>query len=76
MSRPIFLGLAFVLLLAAYPLTVLGGMRDGDALLWAGLAALAVGGLIPPLLHFAARDAEGETEDGDGARDRPDHEGR
>lgn len=58
MSRAIVLGLSMLLLLAAFPLVSIGTMRDNEALWWTGLAALFVGGLIPPLRRLLLKGRE------------------
>jgi hypothetical protein len=74
MSRNALLGLSFVLLLIVYPLTALGTDGMSPVLWWAGIAALAVGGLIPPVLHFVdPSKSKGKDEE---KQDRPDREER
>jgi hypothetical protein len=60
------LGLAFVLLLAAFPLISFGTTGANDALWWIGLGSLAVGALIPPVARYVVPDDEDESDDADG----------
>lgn len=61
-----YLTLSFCLFLIALPLISIGATSGPPFLLWAGLAALCVGGLIPPVQrllsitrHKSAADADG-----------------
>ncbi len=62
MSKNTLLIIAFVLLLIPYPLISFGTVGDVDALWWLGLAALVVGGLIPPVTRYLFDE---DDEDGD-----------
>lgn len=66
MSRGLILGTSMLLMLASFPLVSIGTMRTSDALWWAGLLALGVGGLIPPLrrLFLKGREAIRATRAG------------
>lgn len=55
MSNLAALTLSLVLLLVAFPLISLGTWNDNPALWWAGLLALAAGGLLLPLRRFIGR---------------------
>lgn len=44
--------LAFILLLAALPLTSLGTTNNQPVLWWLGLGLLLVGGLVPPATRY------------------------
>lgn len=48
-NRLAYLGLALILLLAAFPLISIGTTSGPAFLWWTGLLALTAGGLIPPL---------------------------
>lgn len=48
-NRLVYLSTSFVLLLVAFPLISIGTTRGPSMLWWAGLLALSIGGLIPPL---------------------------
>jgi hypothetical protein len=65
MRKTPVLGLAFVLLLAAFPLISAGTTGERDALWWAGLALLAAGALIPPVTRFAMPDDDDGDDDGE-----------
>jgi len=62
MNKNTLLIIAFVLLLIPYPLISFGTVGDVDALWWLGLAALVVGGLIPPITRYLF---DKDDEDGD-----------
>lgn len=49
MSRLAALSISLVLLLAAFPLISVGTTTGPPLLWWLGLAALGLGGLIPPV---------------------------
>lgn len=49
MNRAVTLGLSLVFLLAAFPLISIGTTSGPPFLWWAGLAALTIGGILPPL---------------------------
>lgn len=55
MTRLATLSISLVLLLAAFPLISHGATSGPPALWWLGLAALAIGGLLPPLRRFTIR---------------------
>jgi|GEM_PF-1493178 len=61
MNKNTLLIIAFVLLLLPYPLISFGTVGDVDALWWLGLAALVVGGLIPPVTRYLFDEDEGES---------------
>ncbi len=63
MSKLWVLGLAFLLLLAAFPLISFGTTEDNDTLWWIGLALLVVGGLVPPVARYAFPDEEEGDEE-------------
>lgn len=48
-NRIVYLSVSFVLLLSSFPLISLGTTGGPDFLWWAGLAALLVGAMIPPV---------------------------
>ncbi|WP_409329490.1 hypothetical protein [Trujillonella humicola] len=52
MNPTVALGVALVLMLAALPLLVVGANADIVALSVAGIAAVVVGGAIPPALRW------------------------
>lgn len=52
MSRLAALSISLLLLLAAFPLISIGTTSGPPILWWFGLAALGLGGLIPPLRRF------------------------
>ena len=45
---------SFILLLIALPLVSIGSTAGPRALLWIGLIALALGGMVPPLQRLLA----------------------
>ncbi|QYX56437.1 hypothetical protein K1T73_15490 [Roseovarius sp. SCSIO 43702] len=49
MNRLLTLSISLVLLLIAFPLISIGTTSGPPVLWWAGLAALVVGGVLPPL---------------------------
>lgn len=55
MSRVAALSISLALLLAAFPLISIGATTGPAAVWWLGLAALALGGLIPPVRRFVVR---------------------
>jgi hypothetical protein len=55
MSRLAALSISLVLLLAAFPLISIGTTTGPPVLWWFGLAALGLGGSIPPVRRFLAR---------------------
>lgn len=55
MSRLAALSVSLVLLLAAFPLISIGTTSGPPLLWWLGLAALGIGGLIPPVRRFVVR---------------------
>lgn len=55
MNRLAALSLSLVLLLAAFPLISIGTASGPPLLWWLGLAALGIGGLIPPVRRFVVR---------------------
>jgi hypothetical protein len=63
MSRTALLSLSFILLLLVYPLTALGTDGISPVLWWLGIAALLIGGLIPPVLHFVGNGKKGKGEE-------------
>lgn len=52
MSRLAALSLSMLLLLAAFPLISIGTTGGPQWLWWLGLAALGLGGIIPPARRF------------------------
>lgn len=50
------LTLSLLLLLSSFPLVALGTGDGPVALWWVGLAAIAVGGALPPLSRFVVDD--------------------
>ena len=50
------LSISLVLLLIAFPLISMGTTTGPDVLWWLGLAALALGGVLPPLRRFTSRN--------------------
>ncbi|WP_102124631.1 hypothetical protein [Deinococcus planocerae] len=63
MNRTTILLLALLLLLLAYPAASLGTEGGTPWLTGAALALLALGGVIPPLLRFTARDDQDEQKE-------------
>jgi hypothetical protein len=64
MSTLLALGIALALSLLAFPLVSAAFTQDTEALWWAGLALLVIGGLIPPATRFAfADDGNGDADD-------------
>lgn len=53
--------LAFLLMLAAFVLITMGFAWSTEPLWWAGLAALALGGLIPAVRRFIPKHGENES---------------
>ncbi|WP_141733172.1 hypothetical protein [Oligoflexus tunisiensis] len=51
-SRLAYLSVSFILFLIALPLISIGTTSGPRFLLWIGLAALGVGGLIPPIARL------------------------
>jgi len=51
--------LAFVLLLAAFPITSLGTTAANDLVWWIGLISLVAGGLVPVVTRYM--DHSGDT---------------
>jgi hypothetical protein len=64
-NRLAYLGTSLVLLLVASPLISIGTTSGPRVLWWTGLAALCVGGLIPPVqrLFFAPKPSPAPTVD-------------
>ena len=65
--------ISFVLMLIAFPLVSIGMTNDQPVLWWAGLAALTLGALIPPVLRFVPEPEKKEqrhppTDLGDSGR--------
>lgn len=58
MSNQATLTLSLLLMLAAFPLISIGSFHGPDALWWTGLAALAIGGALPPVRRFVAARRE------------------
>lgn len=63
MSTTALQTLAFLLLLAALPLTSLGTENDLPVVWWLGLVSLLLGGLIPPAVRFGLGEADDEQEE-------------
>lgn len=61
MSKQTALGIALILLLAAYPLISIGATQGIPALWWIGVAAVIIGGLIAPISRFVF-DGGGEEQ--------------
>jgi hypothetical protein len=76
MSKLLVLGIAFLLLLAAFPLISFGTTGDNDTLWWIGLGVLVVGGLVPPVARYVLPDdeASGGEEDEEESGRRADNE--
>jgi hypothetical protein len=55
-KRLVYLSTSFVLLLAAFPLISIGTTSGPAVLWWFGLAALGIGGLIPPAQRLSIRN--------------------
>lgn len=49
------LSLSMILMLAAFPLISIGTVQGPQWLWWLGLAALCIGGAIPPVKRFLVR---------------------
>lgn len=62
MSRQILLSIALLLMLAAFPLISFGTSRNRPALWWSGLAALGIGGLIPPVSRYVFQEGNNNDE--------------
>jgi hypothetical protein len=73
MSKLWVLGIAFALLLAAFPLISFGTTGDNDTLWWIGLGTLVLGALIAPVSRYVLPD----EEDGDDPEesDEVEHDG-
>lgn len=54
-NRLAALTVSLLLMLAAFPLISIGTTKGPPMLWWLGLAALGVGGLIPPVRRFLVR---------------------
>jgi hypothetical protein len=65
MSKLWVLGIAFLLLLAAFPLISFGTTGDNETLWWIGLALLVVGSLVAPVTRYVFPDEDEEKEEGD-----------
>jgi hypothetical protein len=74
MSRSWVLGIAFLLLLAAFPLISLGTTRENDVLWLAGLAMIVLGMLVPPVARYAV--PEEDDDKGSAGGDVDDEEER
>lgn len=66
MSKTAALGIAFVLLLVAFPLISIGTWQGIAALWWLGLALLLIGGLLPPISRYAFGDDDEEGHEAEG----------
>lgn len=55
MNRLTALSLSMILMLAAFPLISIGTAQGPQWLWWFGLAALGLGGVIPPARRFLVR---------------------
>jgi hypothetical protein len=75
MSRTALMWVSFILLLIVYPLTALGTDGISPVLWWVGLAALLLGGLIPPVLHFVGPGTEGNGEESQKGGQQPEADG-
>jgi hypothetical protein len=69
MNTTLILAVAFVLFLVALPLISFGAMEEMEALWWAGLALLAVAGILPPVTRFIGADDDDKGADDDKADD-------
>lgn len=73
MSRFAARNVSLLLMLAAFPLISLGTTGDQSVVWWLGLASLAVGALIPPVMRYLPEKREEEphkraTDLGDSSR--------
>ena len=62
MSRFAARNLSLLLMLAAFPLISVGTTGGRPALWWLGLASLAAGALIPPVMRFLPQEKKAEAE--------------
>jgi hypothetical protein len=63
MSDNVVLGTALVLMLVALPLISYGTDNDVSALWWAGLALVALGGLVGPVSRYALDGDDGGEDE-------------
>ena len=56
MSRSVARNLSLLLMLAAFPLVSVGTTGDRPIVWWLGLASLALGALIPPVMRFVPQE--------------------
>ena len=63
-----YLGTSFALFLVALPLISVGSTGGPSALLWVGLAALVIGGIIPPVQRLVCGSTS-ESESDEKAED-------
>ncbi len=65
MSRSIARNLSLLLMLAAFPLISIGTTNGRPIIWWLGLASLALGALIPPVMRFVPQEEPkgGPTEE-------------
>ncbi len=67
LNTTVLQAIAFVLFLVALPLLSLGTFEDQELLWYAGLAMVAVAGILPPLARFVGErneDDDRKEEDG------------
>jgi hypothetical protein len=70
MNTTLILAASFVLFLVALPLISFGAMDENEVLWWAGLALLAIAGILPPATRFIGGDDKDDKEaKGDGEKD-------
>lgn len=62
MSTVAVQALAFLLLLAALPLTSLGTTHDLPVVWWLGLGVMVAGGLLPPASRFGLGGDDDDQE--------------
>lgn len=74
MSMSALQGIALALMIAALPLASVGTTQDATWANVAAVAAVGLGGLIPPVLRFARSDEDDADDDGEASADATEEE--